>query len=374
MIDVLGQMLVFVAGLTLVTMIGLFTAKLVRHYRARRSAFRAAVYISALGEIVSRSMIPSRDLTAWARDPAFHDTLIDYFRLVDGEDQRLLIELAEQLEIVERFHRDLKTSRRTSARLRAVSGLSVIASEHSRPHLTAALADPVPEVRIGAAAGLSLIGHEDDVKAVLNALEREDRWAAERMADALVRFGPVAVQTLSNYVLLASPGVFPIPNHLAIAVRSLGLIGDPRAETALLTALTGEDALLRIKAAAALTEPWTSKVTRALLRRLSDEDWRVRAQAAKALAGHNDPATLPSLALALRDSAWWVRQDAAEAMAEIDGGIDALFQALEDEDAFAVDAALAQLMAHGSLATENPEHQAILAKLGRAHLTEMETG
>ncbi len=374
MIDVLGTMLAFVAGLTLTTMIGLFTAKLIRHYRARRSAFRAAVYISALGEIVSRSMLPSRDLTAWAKDPAFHDTLIDYFRLVDGEDQRLLVELAHQLEIVERLHRDLTSSRRPSARLRAVSGLSVIASEQSRPHLTAALRDRVPEVRIGAAAGLSLIGNHEDVKVVLGALEREDRWAAERMADALVRFGAVAVQTLSNYVLLASPGVYPIPNHLAIAVRSLGLIGDPRAETALLTALNGEDPLLRIKAAAALTQPWNGKVTRALLRSLGDDDWRVRAQAAKALARHNDPTTLPFLARALRDQAWWVRQDAAEAMMEIDGGVDALFEALGDEDRFAVDAALAQLMAHGALATDDPRHQTILAKLGRPHLTEMETG
>jgi len=370
MIATLSGILVSLAIVVVLVMVSLFAVKWYQHRRNKGKAFRSAIYISTLGEIVSRSVLPSIDIEKWADDPAFRQTLVDFLRFVDGGERRLLVELAQQLGLIDRFHREVG-AKSVKVRLRAVAALSEIASPTSRPHLKRALADSAAEVRVGAAAGLSLIGNTEDVPDVVRALETEGNWGAERIGDSLVRFAAAAVQPLSNQVLLAGPDLMPIPKHLAIIVRSLGLIGDRSAEAALLTALEGEDPLLRIKAAAALAHPWQGRATRALIRRLRDDDWRVRAQAAKALAAHEDPNALGDLRRALRDRAWWVRQDAAEAMAAIPGGIDALFDALGDEDPFAVDAALAQLMAAGELERlEDPAHKKAIEGLHRPHLIE----
>ena len=359
----LSRVVLFLVALTIVAMATLFVIKLSRHYRERKEAFRGAVYISTLGEIVTRSMEPSHDIDAWADDPAFHDTLIDFFTLVAGEEQRILVDLADRLHMIDRFHDDLANAHRISTRLRAVAALAVIATPKSRPHLIAALSDNSPEVRIEAAAGLSIIGHEDDVRPIVAALENEDLWVAERFADALVRFGKVAVPTLSNYVLITGPLLDPAPRQLPAVVRCLGQIGDPQAVTALLTALDGTDAQLRIRAAAALGHPWGPRVLDALLRRTSDPDWRVRAQVMTALAPHNDPSSIPVLVAALTDQAWWVRQNAAATLGTIDGGIEALFEALDHEDRYAADAARAQLMARGPKEHDNPLSAARFAEL-----------
>lgn len=351
----LSRVVLVLLVLTVASMTTLFVIKLVRHYRERQAAFRGAVYISTLGEIVSRSMEPSSDIDAWADDPAFHDTLIDFFTLVAGEEQRILTQLADRLHMIDRFHSDLANSRRVATRLRAVAALAVIASPKSRPHLVAALGDSSPEVRIEAAAGLSIIGHGDDVEPVMIALEREERWVAERFADALVRFGTQAVPTLSNYVLISGALFDPAPRHLSAVVRCLGQIGDPSAETALLTALDGTDPQLRIRAAAALGHPWGDRVLQALLGKFTDPDWRVRAQVATALAHHNSPTSIPYLVEGMTDPAWWVRQNAATTLGTIDGGLDALFDALDHQDRFAADAARAQLMARGARDDDEPE-------------------
>ena len=364
------------AVITVVAMVALFLIKIVRHRRASKEAFRSAIYIGALGEIVSRMTLPTLDRSEWAEDPAFRDTLVDFLNFVDGAERDLLVELAHRVGLVDQFHSELVGSRRESVRLRASASLAEIASPSSRDDLRTALSDPSVEVRISAAAGLSILGAPSDVPAILAALEKEDRWAAERMADSLVRFGPAAVQALSNHVLIAGPVVRPVPNHLPIVVRVLGLIGDPRAETALLQALSSDDAWLRLRAAAALGHPWGDRVVRALLRHLVDDDWRVRAQAATALGRHNEPGTLDALSRALRDEAWWVRQNAAASMADIEGGIDALFDALDDNDPFAVDAALAQLMASGYVddAKTHPERLRLLEQLGKPYLLEPGAG
>lgn len=364
------------AFVTATAMATVYLVKVIRHRRAKQASFRSAIYMAAIGEIVSRSTLPGRDLDEWADDPAFRETFVDFLNFVDGEERSLLVQLAHQLGLVDSLHRGLSSGRKESTRLSAAAGLAEIASPASRQPLRAALQDESPEVRISAAAGLSLIGESDDVSEVLAALEKEDRWAAERMADSLIRFGSAAVQSLSNYVLITGPHLMPIPHHLPIVVRVLGLIGDERASTALLQSLSGEDAFLRIKAAAALAHPWGPDVTTALIRRLADEDWRVRAQAATALAKHGDPSSLPALAKSLGDDAWWVRQNAAASIAVIDNGVDVLFAALEDEDQYAVDAALSQLMEMGYLDEEqmSTERLRLVTQLQRPHLLAGEVG
>jgi len=349
MTRLLGLILTGLAALTLITMAGLFLTKLIRHYNERRVAFRSAVYISTLGEIVSRNMMPTRDLTAWAHDVAFHDTVIDFFNLVAGEERETLVQLTHHLDMLRRFHRGLGDTRRDPERLRSVAALAVIAAPESRPFLLQALNDPISEVRIGAAAGLSLIGDPDDVRSILTALEKQEPWAAERMADSIVRYGPSAVPILSNYVLIDGPALLSKPKHIGIAVRCLGQIGDQMGETAILAAIKSPDPLLRVKAAAALNQSWGERSALVLMDHLLDEDWRVRAQAATALSAYNRPETLKALAQALQDEAWWVRQNAATALGKMSGGAEVLYASLDLPDEFAVGAAVSRLQESGFL-------------------------
>lgn len=365
MIDRLPMIFFWLAALTVASMAILFVVKVIRHRRIRQDGLRRAVYIAALGEVASHGTPSESNIAGWANDPSFAATLVDFLNLVDGAERSRLVDLADHSGLTARLAADLTGGRTVNPRLDAVSALSAIGSPSSLPALRAALADPIEEVRLEAAAGLARIGEAEDVEAVLRAMEHEDTWTAERMADALVDFGTTAVQALSNYVLLAGPAIDPVPRHLPLVIRALGLIGDPSAEVALLTALRGEDPILRIKAASALGEPWNSRVTRALIRALSDPDWRVRSRAAAVLGDHRDPGALPALRAALRDEAWWVRQHAAESLSEIEGGTDVLFAALEDSDPFAVDAALARLMAIGAVegATDDPRLRPVADRL-----------
>lgn len=349
MTRILGLILTSLSVLTLMVMAGLFLTKLARHHNERRIAFRSAVYISTVGEIVSRNMMPTQDLTAWAHDVAFHDTVLDFFNLVAGDERKTLVQLTHHLDMLRRLHRGLGNTRSPSERLRSVAALAVIAAPESRPFLLEALNDPISEVRIGAAAGLSLIGNADDVRSILAALEKQEPWAAERMADSIVRYGPSAVPFLSNYVLIDGPSLLSKPKHIGIAVRCLGQIGDRMGETAILTAIESSDPILRVKAAAALNQPWGERSARVLVDHLLDNDWRVRAQAAKALSAYERPEALKALSHALQDEAWWVRQNAAAALAKMKGGPGVLYASLELPDEFAVSAALSRLQESGLL-------------------------
>lgn len=80
------------ATLTASAMVALFVIKVLRHRRAKGAAFRSAVYIGALGEIVSRLTLPAHDRTEWAEDPAFRETLVDFLSFVDGAERDLPID------------------------------------------------------------------------------------------------------------------------------------------------------------------------------------------------------------------------------------------------------------------------------------------
>jgi HEAT repeat protein len=136
-------------------------------------------------------------------------------------------------------------------------------------------------------------------------------------------------------------------NHLPLIARVLGIIGDVRAEPAMLSALESEDNELRIRAAAALGMVGSLTCVPALRRALQDPEWEVRAQAAAALGRQMDARAIDSLRLSMRDENWWVRQNSAQALSEIPGGVAALVEVLEDEDRFARDAAIERLMAMG---------------------------
>jgi HEAT repeat protein len=135
--------------------------------------------------------------------------------------------------------------------------------------------------------------------------------------------------------------------RFALSVRSLGLIGDPSAEPALLAALESSYVDVRVRAVAALAGAGTPRCVPALIRALGDPAWEVQSQAAKALGRHLAVEAVEPLRDALRDGSWWVRFNSAAALAEIPGGLEGLIEASMDDDPFARDMARARLGALG---------------------------
>lgn len=339
--------LAILGAVTAVAGSALFLYKLVRHRRERFDEFRRASYIGALSEMATRSGYPLEMLRRWSPDGVFLETLLEFLKFLQGGERQNLLRLARELGIVERFVTELRTAKGRNKRVEAVKALAEFADPASADALLEALSDPVDEVRWQAAGALAKIGDPRAVRPLLETLQREAEWGANRIGDTLVAFGSAAVPDLARYALLTDSNLSSSTSHLPLVARVLGIIGDVRAEPAMLSALASEDAELRIRAAAALGTVGSLTCVPALRRALGDPEWEVRAQAAAALGRQMDGRAIASLQESMRDENWWVRQNSAQALSEIPGGVVALVESLEDEDRFARDASIERLMAMG---------------------------
>jgi HEAT repeat protein len=339
----------FVALASLLLAVVLFVIKYIHRRKQRSAGVRRALYIGALGELAVRNTVPSAEIHGWPDDPAFPEVLFDFLAIVTGAERETLHELVDDLDLRKRLTQDLTRARRRTTKLRALSYLVEIADETLEPTFILCLEDSVVEEKLHAARGLAQLGDPNAVSLILDQMERVEPWVAARLADEIVDFGPAAVPGLVNYLLLSEHDPHSDAELLRQVVRVVGLIGDLRAEPALITMLESPEPLARVGAASALGGAGTPESVPALIRALADEDWRVRARAANALGTFSDGRALEPLAQALRDRAWWVRQDAARALAEHLGGEQYLVAALSDEDPFARDAALSQLGIMGAV-------------------------
>jgi len=334
-------------AITAVAGSSLFVYKLVRHRRERFDEFRRASYVGALSEMATRSGYPLEMLRRWSPDGVFLETLLEFLKFLQGGERQNLLRLSRELGIVERFVTELRNSKRRNSRVEAVKALAEFADPASADALLEALTDPVDEVRWQAAGALAKIGDPRAVRPLLEALHRETDWGANRIGDTLVSFGSTAVPDLARYALLNDPSLSSTTAHLPLVARVLGIIGDVRAEPAMLSALESDDTELRIRAAAALGTVGSLACVPALGRALCDVEWEVRAQAAAALGRQMDGRAIEGLRESMRDENWWVRQNSAQALSEIPRGVEALIGGLDDEDRFARDASIERLMAMG---------------------------
>lgn len=331
--------IVVLAAVFLIAAVSLFLLKAVRRRMAGRASRRRNRFIDLIGELVVRGEWNARVFKRYAGDQLFREVLLEYLRMISGADRQQLVDVARKMGMVAEYSNELRSGNRNE-RVRAAEALAEIADPLTVTDLVFALGDDVPEVRVQAAAALAHIGDSRAVKSLLVALDQQDEGGAQRLADALYGFGPAAVEASAHY--LTGPG-----KYRPLVARTLGLIGDVRAEDALLQALDSTDQGLRIRAAAALGRAGTPRSVPYLLDLLSDGQWEVRAQAATAVGRRMDQRAVPWLKRALTDEAWWVRHNAAASLVEIPGGRDALRMALDHPDPYARDAAAAVLLSSG---------------------------
>ena len=310
------------------------TNRLTIRRRRRRDRF-----ITILAGLTGgRAKVP-RDLRLWARDRQFLAALVELLPHVAGAQHDALLELAHEAGINERALGQIR-SWRPRRRIRAISSLAAIADPASRSALeNVLLNDPVLEVQIRAADGLAQLAVPESADVILVRMERAAPWAAIRMADSVVRFGPRAVPALSEYIVFREEwNVSAL--HSALLVEVLGLIGDPRAAFALTRAFEDDDVDIRASAVRALGRVGATTAVPLLLRATTDGQWPVRAQAASALAALQAVDAIPAIVGLLSDPAWWVRRNAARGLATLPGGIRELESVVSNHvDKFAREAA-----------------------------------
>ena len=338
-----------VTAATIGTAVLLVAIKLIHREVQRWRGVRTAHYVAAVGEMVSRGMIPSRPPSAWGEDPLFHDALADYALLFTGAERQIVDDLVARLGITEALRRRIRRPFPVTTRLRAVSSLVDLATQDQVPDLRALIHDHNTHVRVHAIRGLARLGDVESVGPILGLGTEVKPWEAARIADALVEFGPDAGEAIATWIDRESNAIDPSVEMVGLAARALGLIGDPDAEATLIMLLGSNLADWRVAAASALEHTGSDGAVEPLTRALGDGTWRVRARAATALGAMADPSVAPAVARLLRDREWWVRQNAAAALTRLPSGTTHLVEALDGDDPYAADAALSQLTTSGAL-------------------------
>lgn len=348
--DAIVTILAVTAGLTAMLTVTLavikYTHRAVQRYRGVRTAY----YTAAIGEMLSRRVLPSRPRRGWSEDPLFHDAIADYRLMLTGPDREFVDELIQKLAIGDILVARTRLKFGRSSRLRALSSLVNLGNPCHRAVFESLVDDRNPHVRVNAVRGLARIGATDAIPHILDIAKRVKPWEAARTADALVEMGSAAVRPVLDWIDRERTKPAPSVDVVALASRLLGLIGDPAAEPTLISLLCSSVPDWRISAASALEHTGTDAATEPIRIALHDDDWRVRARAAIAAGAIADPVVVEEVAQLLTDEKWWVRQNAATALARMPGGGDRLLATLESPDHFAADAALNQLTASGALA------------------------
>lgn len=342
--------LLMAATASVIAAVTLVVTKLSHRLVLRWRGVRKARYVAALGEMISRRVIPGEMTPGWAEDPLFHDAVAEYRLTLSGEEHEYIDRLVETLGILDKL-RELIGRRRLpqSRRLRAVATLVDLATESVIPVLRSLLEDPNPYVALHAAKGLSRLDDLESVPDILDQIEEAPEWHSARLADALMGFGLPAGPAVRTWVRRQLDDQDPSTDTISLAARVLGRIGDTEAESLLLELLTSYEPEWRVAAASALGRCGGREAVIALEKALEDDYWPVRARAAAGLERLADPTSSRKLAPLLTDPVWWVRQNAARAIGSLPGGHLELIRALGGADTYAADAALHQLTMLGAV-------------------------
>lgn len=338
------------AGVTAALTVLLTAVKLLHREVLRWRGVRTAQYVAAVGELVSRGMLPTLPPRGWAEDPLFHQALADYRHVVTGADRDHIGALAEALGVYEVLLRRVRRPHLLRVRLRALTSLVDLAEPRHREALRTLARDRNSHVRVNAIRGLARLGDLDSVPWILAHATRSQPWEAARSADALVEMGRPAVPGICSWITAQTSRPDASVAVVALAARVLGLIGDHAAEPVLIELLGSNQPEWRVAAASGLERAGTEAALPHLVRALEDRSARVRARVAVALGASSDTGAGRPLSTLLYDPSWWVRQNAATALGRLPGGNDYLLAALDGPDPYAADAALNQLTISGTLA------------------------
>jgi HEAT repeat protein len=337
-----------------VLMASLIVLKVIHRERDRRAGRRRTQYRRTLSRHIAFENCTDPITERMVSDPAFIDALVDLRSALSGETGRSMRGMVDSHGITEHQMARLRASFPVGRRLRAAVILAELGDETAAEVLMEHLDDREPEIRIQAARGLGRMRWTPAIDALVTRFGTETPWVQARFADTLATFGTEATWPLLAYIRINQEFDSKGP---AAAIRALGTVGDDQAVAPLVEILKrasdAEVTLAAIETLGTLGNPVAAPVLRNTAR---SSDWRFRAKSMTALADIGDPLSVDVLGDGLRDPSLWVRRNAAAALVRVRGGIDRLFDALDDDDRFAADAAAEALADAGELAAARQRH------------------
>jgi HEAT repeat protein len=335
---------------------GLVLLKSVHRRRMSSHDLRRHEYLGLLSRHISVDNSVEPITESMAEDQAFLDALIDMRNAITGDEVSTLRRIVNHHGVIEKQMRYLDSSWLLSRRLRAAVALAELGDETSAETLMRHLDDREPEIRIQSARGLGRIQWTPAIDQIVSRFSDEIPWVGVRFSDTLVGYGTKATWPLLAYIRINHPFDSKGP---ALALRTLAQIQDDQAVEPLLDILErSSDLEVQIATVDALGDLGSPEALPALDSRLDSEHWELRAKSASALGGLGDPTALPRLLASMRDENWWVRRSAAAAVAGLPGGVEALYQSLDDDDPFSADSAAEALTNIGELVTARQRAEA----------------
>lgn len=326
---------------------GLVLLKAIHRRRTRAHDARRHEYVGLLSRHLSYENCTDPITERMAEDPAFLDTLIDMRNAITGDEVATLRRIVNRHGVIERQVKRLDSGLLLGQRLRAAVALAEIGDETAADALMRHLDDREPEIRIQAARGLGRIQWTPAIDQIVSRFSGEIPWVRSRFSDTLIGYGTKATWPLLAYVRINHGFEIEGPS---LALRTIGQIHDDNAVAPLIEILAESNDLdIQVATIEALGEIANPEAEPALTGLLTSSEWQLRAKAASALGGLGDDEAIPGLLVSLCDRNWWVRRSAAAALARLPGGIQALYNALDDEDRYAADAAAEALTDAGEL-------------------------
>jgi len=325
----------------------LIALKAIHRRRVREHDRRRDSYVALLSRHVTFENCTDPVTPDMADDPAFLDALIDVRSAVAGPELATLRQIVSRQGVVARQIKRLRSPFPLGRRLRAAVALAEIGDESSGPALMECLEDREPEIRIQAARGLGRIRWTPAIDKIVWRFGVETPWVRVRFSDTLTTFGSRATWPLLAYVRINHRHETEGPK---LALRTLAQIEDRDAVAPIIEILQeSKDLEIQIAAIEALGELGSPEAVWVLSDMFVAPRWELRAKAATALGSIGDTTATPLLVSGLHDTEWWVRRNAAAAIAKMPAGIAELYEALNDEDPFAADAAAEALIDAGEL-------------------------
>jgi len=324
------------ALLALVLVIGVIAKRISQLGRERKLRESCDRLRPMLTKYLVGEVPPEEMLSQFKSSPAAAEHLLLHFlQILDGEERKLLLDLARDLGIARSATRALRSLDWT-VRETAAMRLGILRLPESVPALAPMLLDHRMPVRYTAARSLAMIGSSDAFLALVELLAKPDVVDTPRLLE-------IVHQTLRTDVEPLRRIVEDENTPLASRLLLIDVIGDWR-EYRLVDALRGllssDETEIVLRAIKALVRIGDMEILPLILQRIDDPSWQVRAIVARAVGSLEFAEAAPLLERLLTDPAFWVRRNVANSLLRLGPvGLAVLRRAGDLGDSFALDQA-----------------------------------
>ncbi|OGN63362.1 MAG: hypothetical protein A3E80_02900 [Chlamydiae bacterium RIFCSPHIGHO2_12_FULL_49_9] len=223
----------------------------------------------------------------------------------------------------------LTYSRKWAERIQAVGCFLYLSDKQNEKYILHLLGDSIPIVQYSAAYCAAKLGTSECVNAIINEMNRSNRFLRHPFREALLKGDDSSFEFLEARLEQDADPVARLSCLEVLSHHMNAHIADLAERD-----LHAPSKNLRIAAIRALGHYFDPKSHRPLIDLLKDPEWEIRAIAARALGYLKAQEALSELSSLLKDPVWWVRMNGALALKRLgEEGIKKLQQRQENQSA-----------------------------------------